>query len=451
MALPAESFMSASLRRDAAGADLAAIMAASIAAVDPKRCVADSVRVDKGVLRVDNAEIPLPTAGRILVAGGGKAGLAMAEALVETLGDRIADGVVAVKAKPAARHVVGPIAIAAAAHPVPDATSVDAARRLLTLLQSSTADDLVICPISGGASALLCAPPDEVPLEALQSVVRQLLHAGATIEELNTVRKHLDRLKGGGLALAAAPARVLALIVSDVPGDASPDALATVASGPTFGDPSTFADAQAVLERIADVPAAVRNRIARGVAGEVDDNPRPGADPLRHVVHHCVASNATAREAAADAARTAGYTVEALPPLHGDARAVGIAIGQRLSTQAPGVLALGGGETTVTVTGSGRGGRNQELALAAVPVMLGLHDGILATLATDGEDGPTDAAGAVVRGNTLPRALERGLDPLQSLDNNDAYGFFEPLGDLIQTGPTGTNVCDLVFALTEKA
>jgi hydroxypyruvate reductase len=394
--------------------------------------------------------IELPEGGRVLVAGAGKAGIAMAEALVERLGDRIDGGLVVVKTKPPQLDAIGRVEVLEGAHPVPDERSVEAARRLLEVVSCAGADDLVLCPISGGASALLCAPASGITLEEIQTVTDALLRSGASIEQLNAVRKHLDAVKGGGLALAAAPASVLALIISDVPGDDSVEALATVASGPTAGDTSTFADAKAVLEGIEGIPPAVVDRIARGVAGELPENPRPGAPELRHVTQHCVASNALARQAAAEAARDAGYTVEMLPPLAGEARDVGLALGQRLSTQEPGVIAIGGGETTVTVRGSGRGGRNQELALAAVPVMLGLHDAILATLATDGEDGPTDAAGAVVRGNTLPRALERQLDPLASLDDNDAYGFFEPLGDLLRPGPTGTNVCDLAFALTEK-
>ena len=324
---------------------------------------------------------------------------------------------------------------------------------MMRLTSNLSPDDLVLALISGGGSALMPLPADGVSLEGVQDVTSRLLNVGATINELNAVRKHLSAFKGGQLAANCYPATVISLILSDVVGDP----LDTIASGPTAPDPSTYETARDVLNRYGvwgSVSPAVKRRIELGLEGKVAETPKPG-DPVFEKVHNVVvANNLKAARAAADKAEKLGYNTEVLSTfVEGEARHVGTVYAglaksismNDIPVPKPGALLLGG-ETTVTVTGPGIGGRNQEVALGALIKIAGQTCVVLA-LGTDGIDGPTDAAGAIVDGASLNRAQSKDLDPETYLRSNDSYNFFESLGDAVFTGPTGTNVNDLTLIL----
>ena len=337
-----------------------------------------------------------------------------------------------------------------ASHPLPDGRSVRLAERALAIARAAAADDLLLVLLSGGASSLLAVPAAGLTLDDKRATIRRLLLAGASIHELNAVRKHISGIKGGQLA-AATPARVVALLISDVVGDDP----AVIASGPTVGDPSTFAEAFAVLERCggaASYPPAVGERLRRGRGGEIAETPRPGGAPLARAETRIVGRLRDAVLGAAATAASLGYRCVLIDePIVGEAR---LAAGQ-VAAQARAALATGGpacvisgGETTVTVRGDGRGGRNQELALALAPLLRDMGGTVAALSAgTDGVDGPTDAAGAYVDGTTLTRAAAAGLDPAGALDHNNSHEFFDRLGDLLRTGPTGANVGDLQIVI----
>jgi glycerate 2-kinase len=386
------------------------------------------------------------------VIGAGKACAPMARAVEDVLEDRVTAGLVTVRtgdATPLRR-----ITLRQASHPLPDAAGEAAAADMLALVSGLDPQDLVICLLSGGGSALLPLPRDGVTLDDKVRTTDLLLRSGADITEINTVRKHLSRIKGGQLARAVFPARLITLVISDIVG--SP--LDAIASGPTVPDPTTYADALAILAkyRLTDrVPPGVREVLRHGEAGELPETPKPG-DPLfdqTHVV--IVADNATAARAAVDEALHLGCHALLLSTyIEGEAREVGRALaGIAREVAASGhpvgrpACIVAGGETTVTVTGAGRGGRNQELALAAARTLAGLPSVLLVSFATDGIDGPTDAAGAVADGATVDRAHARGLDPRRHLAENDAYPLLEATGDLIKIGPTHTNVNDLILIL----
>ncbi len=427
----------AALVRREDGVALGGVLDAALAAVDPAAGVERSVGLEGSVLRVGEHGLPLVAAARVWCIAVGKAAAAMAEALVRRIGPtRVAGGVVVVKH--ATERALAPLDGVMGAHPIPDARSVAAGRAVMDVLGRVRPDDVVIVLLSGGASSLMVVPVPGVSLEDLQALGGALLRSGASIEAINAVRKNLDVLKGGGLLRRAAPARVATLVLSDVV-DAP---LHVVGSGPTLPDPSGLAAARGVLSRHGVVaPPSVLRWLARA------EPPSVAIEPGPIVV---VGSNETAVEAALGAGRAEGWVVERLPSLHGEARERGRELAARL--RAPPLerprLLVAGGETTVTVRGSGRGGRNQELALAA---LLELEHApgrpLLVTLATDGEDGPTDAAGAVVDRESAARARALGLAPAERLEHNDAHAVFAGLGDLLRIGPTGTNVCDLVVGL----
>jgi glycerate-2-kinase len=342
-----------------------------------------------------------------------------------------------------------------AGHPVPDAMGLVATDEVLRLAREAGEDDLVVCLLSGGASALLERPPDGITLEDLQKISRLLLSAGAGIEEFNTIRRHLSLVKGGRLARAIAPARCATLVISDVIGD-SP---ATIASGPTVPDPTTFADAWTVIAKLGlaeRAPQGVIRYLQDGVRGVHAESPKSGDAHFLRCTYHVLANNGLALQAAADQAGRLGYRVRMVDvAMAGEAREVGASIaatvreelGRALPDDPPFCL-LWGGETTVTVHGTGSGGRNQELALAAFGALRSTSGALtLAALGTDGVDGPTDAAGAWFDAATLRGGLAPGLIPEQFLAENNSHEFFERLGGLIRTGPTGTNVADIVVAL----
>jgi glycerate 2-kinase len=437
----------AGLRRAAAG-----ILLGGLRAADPRRAIERVLRVRGGAVVVDGQRYPLARGARLTVVGAGKAAALMAQAAEDILEDRITAGVVAVPTGYAAS--LRRIRLREAGHPLPTEAGAAAAEQILALLRGLRPQDLVICLLSGGGSALLPLPQAGLALADMVRTTDLLLRSGADITEINTVRKHLSRIAGGQLARAAAPARLVTLIISDIVG--SP--LDAIASGPTVPDPTTYADALSVLDKYRltrEAPPAVAAALRRGAAGELPDTPKPG-DPIfaraRAVV---LADNAAAARAARESAAKSGFRTLLLSTfIEGEAREVGrvlAAIAREVSSTGSPVsrpaCIVAGGETTVTVTGSGRGGRNQEVALAAARPLHGISDVLLVSFATDGTDGPTDAAGAVADGTTLARARARGLDPVRHLAENDAYPVLEAVGDLIRTGPTHTNVNDLMLIL----
>jgi glycerate 2-kinase len=399
---------------------------AAISAAQPAHCLAP--------------HLPSPPKGRTIVIGAGKASAAMAKAFEDHWPGEMS-GLVVTRYGYAVP--CGKIEIVEAAHPVPDAAGVAAARRILDLVRGLTPGDLVVCLISGGGSALLALPAGGLTLDDKQSVNRALLKSGATISEMNCVRRHLSAIKGGRLAAACHPAQVVTLLISDVPGD---DPI-NIASGPTVPDPTTCADALDVIRRYGiDVPEPVRHVLESG-AGETV---KPGDPRLARAECRMIATPQMALEAAATVAREANVGPLILgDSLEGEARDVGkvmAGIAQQVALRgqpiAPPCVLLSGGETTVTVRGNGRGGRNVEFLLS-LAIALDGRQGIYAIAGdTDGVDGQEEIAGAIVTPDTLERAWAKGIRPRDSLANNDGHGFFEALGDSVVTGPTLTNVND---------
>jgi hydroxypyruvate reductase len=417
------------------------IFRAAVAAADPRRTVRETLR-PAGLSRFR----------RIFVVGAGKASAAMAQAAEQALGRRITGGWINTKdghGAPLAR-----ITVHEASHPVPDARGVEGARRIAEIAAQAGEGDLLLCLISGGGSALLPLPMPPVTLEDKQETTRLLLACGATIHEINAVRKHLSAIKGGRLARLAWPAHVLSLLLSDVIGDP----LDVIASGPTAPDTSTFASAWAVVEKYGlagKIPAAARELLQQGLAGKVEETPKPDDPCFRRVTNRIVGSNRLAVDAAVRKARELGYRPLVLSTtIEGETRdiaAMHAAIAREIVAAGrparPPVCVISGGETTVTLRGGGLGGRNQEFALAAAIALEGVPGVLVFSAGTDGTDGPTPAAGAMADGATVSRAAALGLDARRMLAANDSYHFFEPLGDLVVTGPTGTNVMDVRLML----
>ncbi len=400
---------------------------AAVARAQPERCVPP--------------RLPPPPPGRAIVVGAGKAAASMARA-VETHWPGPLSGLVVTRYghdAPCQR-----IQVIEAAHPIPDASGEAAAARILAMVADAGPDDLVLCLISGGGSALLSLPAAGLTLGDKQAVNKALLTSGATISEMNCLRKHLSAVKGGRLGAAAHPARLVSLAISDVPGDDP----AVIASGPTVADPTTFADARAILERYAiEAPSAVAGHL-RAAA---DETPKPGDRRLASAETILVATPAEALESAARAARAAGYAPVILgDAIEGEARKVAAEQARRALATAPGHVLLSGGETTVTVRGRGRGGRNCEYLLALALALDGDPKVWAIACDTDGIDGTQDNAGALLSPDTLARAAAMGLDAGAYLADNDGYGFFSALGDLVVTGPTFTNVNDFRAILVKS-
>jgi glycerate 2-kinase len=419
-----------SLRRDAR-----AILKAALAAANPAAMVEAALRSGRDLDRYEH----------IFVVGAGKAGGTMAHAAERVLGRRITAGCVAVKEGDAAKS--RRIELRSSGHPVPDERGVAAAKRIAELCSGAGPRDLVLCLLSGGASALLPAPAPPVTLAEKQETTKLLLSSGATIHQINAVRKHISSIKGGRLAKLAAPARVVTLALSDVVGDQ----LDVIGSGPTAPDASTFADALAVLDRFslrARVPKSVREKLEAGT----EETPKPGDPIFEKVENLIVGSNQKALEAAAAKAEALGYrTLILASTIEGETRDVArmhAAIARQIREYGqplkPPACVISGGETTVTICGEGKGGRNQEFALAAAIDIARLENTLILSAGTDGTDGPTDAAGAISDGETCSRST---IDAAQALARNDSYPFFEKLGDLVITGSTGTNVMDLHLLL----
>ncbi len=438
------------------------ILEAALKAVDPAAAVRNALSLDTTSnphrLLIGDQAYDLDYFQRIFVIGAGKAGTPMLLALADLLGPRLTAGLVTVKYGygPPAASLPPHLRIQEAGHPVLDEAGLAATAQILDLLKNLTERDLVLAVISGGGSALLEQPVSGVSLADLQALTSALLRCGATINQLNTVRKHLSQVKGGQLARLASPARVVSLILSDVVG--SP--LDVIGSGPTVPDTSNFAAAWQILKHFdlvsgKQLPSSILDHLQTGLTGNIPETPKPGDPLFQKVQNLIVADNRVAANAALHQARQLGFQPLLLSTfVQGEAREVALMLAAlareiRASGQpvaAPACLILGG-ETTVTVRGDGLGGRNQEMALAAAIEIEGLDGVMIVPLATDGSDGPNDAAGAFAEGDTAQQARQRGLDPLDFLRRNDAYHFFEQAGGLIKTGPTNTNVNDLALVL----
>ncbi|HPC39324.1 MAG TPA: glycerate kinase [Spirochaetota bacterium] len=437
--------------------DLKAIYTAAIAAVDPVAAVDAHLTRKDDALRLFNGghiykEYRLGDYSRVLVVGAGKATAAMARAVETLLGDRVDTGLICVKYGYTDR--LERIKIIEAAHPVPDSSGVDGAKKIVELLNSAGSDDLVISLISGGGSALLPLPPDPISLEDKRETTSLLLKCGASIHEVNTVRKHLSLVKGGNMAKAAGGATVINLMISDVVGDN----MDVIASGPFVPDRSTFRDAWNVFEKYGlseKVPPTVAGRIRAGCRGDIEENPGPDDPVFAKVTNLIVASNIIALQAARNEAVSRGYNSIILSSMiegdTGDTAAWHARIAREILASSNPVPApacvISGGETTVIVTGDGLGGRNMEYAMHAAVHIEGLERVTMASIGTDGSDGPTDAAGACADGGTLKEARERGMDIRHYIDTNDSYHFHERLGTLIRTGPTNTNTMDVRILL----
>ena len=412
-----------------------AIFEAALGAAQPAEAIARHLRITtSGELVAGTKTYRLDSYRRIIVVGAGKATAAMAQAIEKLLGERVSLGLINVKYGHTAK--LSRIELNECAHPVPDSAGVAGAERIASMAADARKDDLVICLISGGASSLLPLPAAGMTLGAKQALTQRLLKAGANIHQMNAVRKHLSAIKGGRLAETAYPATVLTLMLSDVIGDDP----STIGSGPTAPDPTSVADAQVILNQFG-IKAKLPLR----------ETPKPGDALFRRVQNLIVGSNRLAIEAAAAKARDLGLTPCVLSShIEGETRDVAmmhaaiarevVATGQPVKSPA---CLISGGETTVTVRGKGKGGRNQEFVLAAAIALKGLPHVTVLSAGTDGTDGPTDAAGAIADGLTLPRAKVLGLVAEDSLGRNDSYPFFQALNDLVMTGATNTNVMDL--------
>jgi hydroxypyruvate reductase len=422
----AERFLTHTLRSHLEGMTVCRILADTFNIVEPGAVVKKYLR-----------EHPLPLAKRVFGFGLGKAAVAMTRALADetALTDTL------VITKHASPLDFEPVTVIEGNHPIPGRDSLRAGSAAMDFLAQLTKDDLLVCLISGGGSALMTAPL--IPLDDLQALTSALLASGARIEEINTLRRHLDELKGGGVAQRANGAQIISLILSDVVGDA----LEAIASGPTAPDSTARDDVLSIIEEY-----GLEGKIPASVISNLRETAKPDDPVFTRVKNMVIAGNKAALDFARSQFWEDGFPARVVEDeLQGEARDVGRVLAGKLKkelekTSRPFCL-LAGGETTVTIQGGGKGGRNQELALAAVDELAGLENVMLISIATDGEDGPTDAAGAVVTGETAQRARMLGMDAAGFLSRNDAYSYFAKLDDLIKTGPSGTNVNDLVLCL----
>jgi len=417
-------------------------------AVNPKQIIKSKLLLKNLTLHVNGYSIDLKKFKNIYVIGGGKASGSMAEALEQVLGNSITNGLVNVPRS--SKNKTDIIKLHEASHPIPDEAGVEGTRRMLKIAEQAKEDDLIICLISGGGSSLMPLPRGKISIADKKEITNALLKCGATINEINTVRKHISDFKGGWLAKKAYPSSILNLILSDVVGDP----LDFIASGPTVPDSTTFSDAIKVLKKYrlwSKAPASIRKVLSDGEKGLIPETPKANDEAFKRVYNVVVGNNRLASLTAQKYLKSEGLnTLLLTSTLEGEARHVGIMLASIVHEvsvsgnpvpKPAGIIA--GGETTVTVTGKGLGGRNQEIALATVRNLKGMNGVAVASLSTDGVDGPTDAAGAIADGKTLVRAAKMGLTPEEYLAENDSYHFFSKLGDLIFTGPTGTNVNDV--------
>lgn len=428
------------------------IMRQAFEAADPRKAIEKNLRWAENHLFVGKQQAVIPAEGKIFVIGYGKASASMAEEIEHILGKRITAGWI--NTKYGHNVHLEKVRTQEAGHPLVDQNGLDGTREILQMIDQVEEGDVVICLTSGGGSALLELPVEGINLEDLQQVNKAMLRCGANIGELNTVRKHLSQVKGGRLAQRLKQGKLVNLVLSDVIG--SP--LDTIASGPTSPDSTTFADVQRVIEKYGleeMLPSSVKDYLRKGMLGLVSDTPKEGHPGFARIMNLIIADNRVMCEQAVHTAKALGYQTRLMTTrLQGEAREVAHAItaiarevvesGNPVG--APACLIFGG-ETTVTVQGGGLGGRNQEMALSAATDLEGETRIAMICAGSDGTDGPTDAAGAYVDGTTVMRGKEKGVDAISHLKNNDSYHYFESVGDLIITGPTGTNVNDLVVVL----
>jgi glycerate 2-kinase len=426
----------------------------AVYAVEPELLIKKKMRIMNDQLLVEGCRFDLGKFKHVYVIGGGKAGGKMAQAVEEIMGKHVTAGVVNIPYGTNQKTKV--IELNEASHPVPDERGVAGTLRIMELAKQAKEDDLVICLISGGGSSLMPLPREGLSLKDKQALTNSLLKSGANITEINIVRKHLSAFKGGWLAKKTYPATLLNFVLSDVMGDS----LDSIASGPAVPDSSTFSDAIKVLEKYGlwlKAPVSIRKILSEGARGLLEETPKPNDLVFEKVCNFVLGNNRTASQAAVDFLGSKGlHTLLLADLLAGEAKEVGRALAKLASesfgcadnSRSLGVVA--GGETTVTVKGKGLGGRNQELALSAALNLKEFGECVIACFSTDGVDGPTDAAGAIIDGSTLKRARLLGLDPEKYLSHNDSYSFFLKLGDLIFTGATGTNVNDLAVIMALK-
>ena len=428
--------------------DVRAIFDAGLKAVDPIKAVKNHINRDGNTLRVQGIGYDVAAYENIYVIGMGKAAASMAKAVEDILGDKLTSGIVNVKYG----HTVplNKIKINEAAHPVPDDAGLKGSQEIIELLKKTGEKDLVICLISGGGSALLPLPAGNLTLEDKQAVTKSLLECGADIHEINSIRKQISAVKGGRLAAFVYPSTLISLILSDVIGDD----LDVIASGPTVPDTHTFHDCRNIIQKYKldqRVPKSVIEYIEKGCSGEIEDTPKSDSPVFERTQNAIVGSNILAVSAAKEKAEELGYNSLVLSTfIHGETKEVAkvhTAIAKEIRSSGnplkkPACI-ISGGETTVTIEGKGLGGRNQEFVLAAALDIDGLNDVVILSGGTDGNDGPTDAAGAFADGTTISRAGKLGLNAYEYLCDNNSYNFFKPLGDLLITGPTNTNVMDL--------
>ncbi|HPD60949.1 MAG TPA: glycerate kinase [Thermodesulfobacteriota bacterium] len=432
--------------------DCLAIFKAGVKAVDPYQAVYNFLRVEGDFLHLPNHTFKISAFKNIYVIGAGKASAYMALALEEMLRDKLNGGLVIVKYGHGAD--LKKIKVIEAGHPIPDENGLRGAQALIELATAFGKADLVFCVLSGGGSALIPLPPTGISLSEKQEVTKLLLGCGAAINEVNKIRKHLSRIKGGNLAKAVYPATLICLIISDVIGNN----LEAIASGPTVADHSNFFECKKILEQyhlFDRIPPAVQDYILRGLRGEAPETPKSEDIIFKKTINLIIVSNSQCLEAAEQKAKTMGYNTLLLSSfINGEAKEVAktqaavlkeiITFNRPISRPA---CIISGGEPTVTLRGMGKGGRNQELALALGIEIAGWKGAAALSAGSDGTDGPTEAAGAYVDWRTVERAQESGLDPYQYLDHNDSFHFFEQLQDLIITGPTKTNVMDIIVLL----
>jgi glycerate 2-kinase len=418
--------------------------------IDPQRLVNSQIKYDKEKFSVLNISFNLSKFDNIFVIGGGKASGAMAQALESILNEKITDGIVNIPEGIEGKYHCDFIKLHASSHPIPNQNGVSGVKKMIDLVDKANENDLIICLISGGGSALMPFPIDEITLKEKQSITKKLLLAGANINELNAVRKHLSKFKGGWLAKRSHPARLIGLILSDVVGDP----LDVIASGPTVPDTSRFKDAIFVLDKydvLKDLPDSIKNYLKKGIKGLIPETPKPNDYIFKKVQNFIIGNNRLAclkveeklKIMKADSLFLTSF-------LEGESRYAGLFYSalalenytNRKNLSKPLGIIIGG-ETTVTVAGKGRGGRNQESILSALTKICGLKGVAIASIGTDGIDGPTDAAGSITDGRSLTRAEKKGLSPYDSIKNNDSYNFFKGINDLIFTGYTGTNVNDI--------
>jgi glycerate 2-kinase len=431
--------------------DARVIFEAGLIASDPELLIGRRLQIDGQILHAGERLYNLANHGDLYVVGAGKATARMALAVEALLGERIAGGIIIVK--PGHRVPLKKLEVVEAGHPIPDQAGINATEAIIELLRRTQKTDLILCLVSGGASALLSCPVVGLSLQDKQQTTQALLNCGARIQEVNAIRKHISRIKGGRLAELAYPSTVLSLILSDV----IDDSMDNIGSGPTVPDSSTFADCLSIIDRYgvgAMIPGAVTSFLKKGAAGEIVDTPKAGDPIFQKVQNLLIGNNQLALVAAKEKAEALGYNTLVLSrSIEGEARKVAIdhvVIARDVlssSSPRPPACIISGGETTVAIRGDGLGGRNQEFALAAAIEIDGLEGVVVLSGGTDGTDGPTDAAGGIVDWTTVQRARDQGLDAQSYLERNDSYPFLKTVGDLLITGPTLTNVMDLRLVL----